>query len=319
VVWHKLLAEQRGFFCDWAYAQTLFSKKGVPTKLQDIETELNHVFCATDLHAGEHVYFAGDFVYAYRFGLGTPANLRLSTAVQVSAAFPGAFPPRALKTATHRFEGGQQADAKVMVLCDGGVYDNMAEQWAVGLKRRKERVLSPRFKEVDELIVVNSSATMRWHSLGLLRIPVLGELFSLLEVVNTLYDNTTSPRRTALVEHFDAAAKSMTGMTGVLVTIDQTPFSIANYFKNSASEPERSVRAENVFNALRGQSEDDWRAFATASGNISTTLRKLGKKVSAQLIYHAYVVANTNCHIILDYPLLPIPTMADFENRMWNS
>jgi predicted acylesterase/phospholipase RssA len=194
-VWHKLLAEKRGVICDWAYATTLFNKEGTATKLEDIETEINHVFCATDLHAGEHVYFASDFVYAYRFGLGKPGNLPLSTAVQVSAAFPGGFPPRALKTGRHDFQGGQQKHAKVMVLTDGGVYDNMGEQWAVGLKRRKERVPVPQFKEVDELIVVNSSATMGWHSLKLLRIPLLGELFGLLEVVNTLYDNTTSPRR----------------------------------------------------------------------------------------------------------------------------
>jgi hypothetical protein len=106
-------------------------------------------------------------------------------------------------------------------------------------------------------------------------------------------------------------------MTGVLVTIDQTPFNVANYFKNSASEPDRAIRAKNVLNALSGHSEDDWKALARASGNVPTTLSKLGQKISAQLIYHAYVVANTNCHVILNYPLLPIPTAGHFEKRIF--
>jgi predicted acylesterase/phospholipase RssA len=315
-VWQKLLFEKRGHICDWAYASTLFNRNGTITRLHEIEKEINHVFCATDLHAGEHVYFAGDFVYSYRFGLGKPGDLLLSTAVEVSAAFPGGFPPRWLATDRHQFQGGEQS-AEKMVLSDGGVYDNMGEQWAVGLQRRKQRVAAPQFKDIDELVVVNSSSTVSWHPLGSLRIPILGELFALLEVVNTLYDNTTSPRRTTLIEHFDAASKSKSGMTGVLITIDQTPFNVAKFFENSTEEPERSARSKHVLDALSGHSEQDWKAAAKASGAVATTLRKLGRKASSRLIYHAYVVANCNCHIILEYPLLPIPDAVEFEKRIF--
>ena len=34
----------------------------------ELDSTIDHVICATDLHAGEHVYFSGGFVCAYRFG-----------------------------------------------------------------------------------------------------------------------------------------------------------------------------------------------------------------------------------------------------------
>jgi len=316
-VWERVFVAKRGHIVDWAYAQTLLAQNGKRTPLSAIETGINHVFCTTDLHAGEHVYFAGDFVYAYRFGFGKPADIPLSTVVEVSAAFPFGFPPRILKTKQHQFQGGQQSDAPTMVLSDGGDYDNMAEEWAIGLERRKARVKAPQFKDADELIVVNASAAMAWHSLWLVRLPLVGELFSLYEVINTLYDNTTSPRRTSLISQFTASAKAGHGITGALVTIDQTPYGVAKFFKESG-DPQQITRAQNVLDALKDHSEVDWAQRATANGKVATTLSKLGRQVSARLMYQAYVVANANLHVILGYPLLPIPTLNDFEQRVFD-
>jgi hypothetical protein len=69
LLWAKL-AEQRGRICGWAFAKTIYDTGGKPPRLDQIHTGIDHVLCATDLHAGEHVYFSGAFVCAYRFGWG---------------------------------------------------------------------------------------------------------------------------------------------------------------------------------------------------------------------------------------------------------
>jgi hypothetical protein len=37
-----------------------------------------NIFCATELQAGNHVYFAPSFVYGYRHGIGEPGDLTVS-------------------------------------------------------------------------------------------------------------------------------------------------------------------------------------------------------------------------------------------------
>lgn len=319
IAWHKLLVGQRGRICAWAFSESLFSAGGRPTLLRDIAKGVNHVFCATDLTVGEHVYFAGDFVYSYRMGLGIPAEIPLAIAVQASAAFPAAFPPSILPTSQHRFEGGTNMSDR-MVLTDGGVYDNMAEQWALGLKNRKSRVNTRMvsFNDVDELIVVNSSQTLAWRSLAKLQIPILGEIFALLEVVNSLYENTTSPRRTMLVDRFDSAARTRKGLRGVLIMVDQSPFTVADYFSRIADWPDRQQRANAVLTAL-GETRAFWKSIVHDTRQTPTTLRRLGRRRSTLLLYQSYVVAMTNLHIILDYPLLPIPALQDFESYLGKS
>jgi predicted acylesterase/phospholipase RssA len=101
-----LLAQLRGRVCAHAFAKTLYSGRGVSPLLSRAHTEIDHVICATDLHAGEHVYLSPAFVCSYRFGWGEPGSLLLHTAVQCSAALPGAFPVRWLPTKEHAFHGG---------------------------------------------------------------------------------------------------------------------------------------------------------------------------------------------------------------------
>jgi hypothetical protein len=61
--------------------------------LRDIPAAPRHIFCATEMETGRHAYFSRDFIYSWGAGIGQPADLPLSTAVQVSANFPVAFPP----------------------------------------------------------------------------------------------------------------------------------------------------------------------------------------------------------------------------------
>jgi len=110
--------ERRSDILDMALAKTHFHADGQPTALSAVERSLDHIFCATELQSADHLYFAPTFVSSYALGHGTPANLRLSTAVQASACLPGAFSRRRLPVAPHVFTGGTVDAASDMVLVD---------------------------------------------------------------------------------------------------------------------------------------------------------------------------------------------------------
>jgi predicted acylesterase/phospholipase RssA len=160
-----VMFSRRSQVVDSALARTHYSRDGRPTMLAGIARSLDHVMCATELQSGDHFYFAPTFLYSYRFGCGRPSALRLSTAVQASACVPGAFAARKLATAPHQFQRSPSvtepaAVPSQLVLSDGGVYDNMADEWLDGLASRMAEnpsllVMTP---AVDEMLVVNSSA-----------------------------------------------------------------------------------------------------------------------------------------------------------------
>jgi len=302
------LLQQRGIVAGRAFGTKLFSPQGAPTRLEDIEQDIDHVICATHLDAGEHFYFSGRFVYSYRFGWGVPGNLPLHAAVQASAAFPGGFPPRWMRTGRFHFEGGKKRPGPVpwlATLTDGGVYDNMADQWPSGVARRAGVKPELNLKVPDELVVVNVSAGLAWSALGKLRVPFCGEFQSLKRDVGIMYDNSASLRMRALVGHFQAG----TGPKGALVNIEQSPFKIPKAFDNGNS-PE-AQRARAVMDELGNA--DEWERIAKENAAVATTLSKLGTEVSARLMRHGYATAMANLHVILDYPLLDLPDVAQFE------
>lgn len=314
-----LFAQLRGVVCGRAFAKTLFTTPGRrrPTRLDELHTTLDHVICATDLHAGEHVYFSGRFVCAYRFGYGQPGDLPLHTAVQASAAFPGALPARWLRTAQHKFQQPQDeqaARARRLVLADGGVYDNMGDQWAQGLASRKRRwaPLADALHEPDELVVVNATAALRFKSARALRIPLVGELLTLIRDKDVLYDNGTSVRRAALVARFQLSELQDAGLRGALVHIAQSPYTVPGAFKDDQDNPARAQRANAALAAL-GDGEQAWQLTAEQNSRVGTALSALGVEVAARLLHHAYVLAMINLHVLLDYPLLEIPDRKRFE------
>ena len=131
---------RRSTVVDRALARTHFSRQGHPTGLASVARSLDHVFCATELQAGEHFYLSPRFLYSYRFGCGEPGGLALSTAVQASACLPGAFAARRLDTAPHRFRRSAEvteppAVPDQMLLTDGGVYDNWPTSGRTGWRR----------------------------------------------------------------------------------------------------------------------------------------------------------------------------------------
>jgi subtilisin family serine protease/predicted acylesterase/phospholipase RssA len=322
--WASLVLGPRGRVCAHAFRTTLFSPESKPTGLAEIPTDIDHVICATDLQSAEQVYFSGSFVYGYRYGVGTPGDLPLYMAVQASAALPGAFPPRWVPTAGFGFrypsKDCPKSDHRLekpprhLVLSDGGDYDNMADQWAQGFENRARcwPDLPKKHHEPDELIVVNASAGAEMVPMRRARIPILGEIAALWRVKDVLYDQTTAVRRQGLVGRFDRAELQKAGMRGALVHIAQSPFDVARAFAPREDWLDRAVRARDVLMRL-GDTHQEWEEVAAKNAAVKTSLSRLGTDVAARLLWHGYVLAMTNLHVILDYPLLRIPDRRQFE------
>ena len=329
LLWAGLVASRRSWVAARAFRTMLFSPGGSPTLLKDVHGAADHVFCATDLQSAEQVYLARSFVYGYRFGLGDPADLALHDAVQASACLPGAFPPRWFRTARHAFryptdevrpddpcpplEDRPGRRPPFLILTDGGVYDNMADQWALGFRGRRR--CWPRLErdhhEPKDLIVVNSSAGLEWTEFRRSNIPGLGELLSLLKVKDVLYDQTTATRRRMLRDRSAQALRDPEAMRVGLVNIAQSPFEVARSFAGFPDEAGR--RARSVLEAL-GDTEREWGEDARRNArDVATTLSKMGVEVSARLLHHAYVLAMANLHVLMDYPLLAVPDRRRFE------
>jgi predicted acylesterase/phospholipase RssA len=304
----------RGWICARAFARTLYSPTGKPTRLDATARPVDHVLCATELHTGEHAYFSGRFVCSYRFGFGRPGGLALHDAVHASAAYPGGFPARWFRTSRHAFAlpaDERSSSTRFMVLVDGGAYDNLGDEWALEVRTRNRRWadLDPGLNEPDDLIVVNSSGPMDWGRLERLRLPIIGEALTLKRDVDVLYDTTTSTRRRWL---FDTFSHEQGSLQGAIVQISQSPFLVAGRYASSARDDDAKRRATAVLVAL-GDTEDEWAAIAASNRGVKTTLNKLGPDVASRLVRHGYVLAMANLHVLLDYPLLSVPPASRFD------
>ncbi|MER6401691.1 hypothetical protein ABT263_37475 [Kitasatospora sp. NPDC001603] len=315
-----LFFERRSAVVDTALARELFNRDGVATGLRDVRRSVDHVFCATELQSGDHFYLSPAFTYGYRFGTGGPGDLALSTAVQVSACLPGAFAVRRLPAARHYAAAGPNgsaagpgggdpaATAAELVLTDGGVYDNMADQWLTALADRARRADRPPAQyEVDEIVVVNASAGMTWRPLPRSRIPLVGELAALLRIKSVLYDVTTSHRRNTLVRWSERPAPEGAPVSA-LVHIAQSPYRVADAYAAAGDRwPERATRAKEVLDALGDdpRSRAAWQDLARRSSGTPTVLRKLGADTTTDLLFHAYTLAACNLHVLLGHPLPP--------------
>ena len=305
---------RRSAVVDAALARTHFSRDNRPTRLAEAARSLDHVMCATELQGGEHFYFSPAFLYSYRFGCGQPDGLQLSTAVQASACLPGAFAARRLPTAPYQFRRSTSVTEPAaipgeMLLTDGGVYDNMADQWLDGLPTRvsENPGLPVQTRAVDEMIVVNSSAGPQWTPVPGSRIAIRNELNTLARVKDVQYAVSTSTRRHQLVTGWDTAADRKHGPRGALVHIAQSPFEVLDAFAGATGQwAHRSVRAQEALVWL-GDTEQDraaWAEVARQNRAVPTVLRKLGPEATARLLWHAYVLAASNLHVLLDdYPL----------------
>jgi hypothetical protein len=155
------LAQQRHVIAGIAFGNALAripGSRGGPRVTLDVMhgQGIRHVLCATELHAGQHAFFSRDLVYSRGFGIGGPGTLTLRAAVQLSANFPGGFPPRIMRASRFRFElsdpdvlfrdpteellSPAHSVPRWMVLSDGGVFDNTADSWFLDAGERREHL-----------------------------------------------------------------------------------------------------------------------------------------------------------------------------------
>jgi hypothetical protein len=315
--------ERRSVVVDRALARTHFSRDGRATALSTVARSVDHVICATELQSGRHFYLSPTFLYSYEFGVGSPADLRLSTAVQASACLPAAFSARRLKSWQHGFPGrdGCGAPAEIL-LTDGGVYDNIADQWLEGLAARWERSpdLPTAHTDIDELVVVNASSPPPWASMGRrARLVLAGEFATLSRVNTVMYQVAAAHRRYSLVTAWDQAVRTNRGQRGALINIAQTPYTVADFYHGRADVwPERAERAEKVLAVLGDDhaARARWQARARANRSLPTVLRRLGPETTLDLLEHSYVVAMCNLHVLLGYPLLSLPAHDRFTRLL---
>jgi len=274
------VARTRGDVVVDAYAETVTEGK----RLRDVESPVAHVFCATDVQFAEHVYMSQRFVYAARLGIARGHEATLAKAVAASAAFPGPFPAQSIPVGAFSFVGTPPSAEKPrthLVLVDGGVYDNMGEQWFVGMGDRLERggeagaplvdgLREAGAAEVDELWVVNASEAFPDEPMNgarrlLAEFPVLGR------VVFALHDNSSSLRRKWLVEQFKANKPR-----GTLVHIGTKLGP-----KSKVSDIERGW--------LDAVGPSGFASYKNAK--VRTSLDGIGQETVANLMHHAYVLA----------------------------
>jgi hypothetical protein len=203
---------------------------------------------------------------------------------------------------------------------DGGVYDNMADQWLDGLasRIRDNPELQVRTPYLDQVIVVNSSAGPACTAAGASWLPIRNELTTLARVKDVQYAISTSTRRHNLVTGWNAAASTGQGTQGTLVHIAQSPFEVPDAFRHAGTRwPQRTKRAQDAL-AWLGDTEQNrttWTAIVTGSRAVPTVLRRLGPEQTARLLRHAYVLAACNLHVLLEGFALPPAPPSEEEFR----
>ena len=266
--------------------------------LRALPSSVHHVMCTTELQTGTSLYFSNRLVYGYGFsGATAPVDVKLATAVQASACVPGAFGPRTLPLEALGLNGTGR-----VVLVDGGVYDNMADEWEYGFAARKKSW--PSLTEAQAhpaAMVLVANASGGWNDLK----PITGrglrlELAGVLRSKAVQYDVSTAHRRRALAAMFrDRDAKTA---DGAFAQISASPYDVAEQFgtRPEFAADDRSRRADEARRFLddHGYSVTDWETRVRATSGVPTTLAPLGRDTTAALLEHGYILALVNLYVL---------------------
>ena len=300
-----VLLSGRGKAVERALATGLLSHptESRPLMLGEITTGVNHVLCASDLESGDQFYLAPRFLYGFREGLSTtgPASVSLAAAVQASAALPGAFPPSVIATGPFVRDPSISLPAtppQRVVINDGGVYDNMADQWESGLEPRLS-ICEP-LREIQEpaevLVVANASEGWDWRPFDATG-RIGHEMLGLQRDQGVQYDVSTARRRNQLLDRFRRSKEVGTGLVGVIVMIDRVPMNLAQPFAGGHDEvAERARRAVAFIEAQHSQL--DWKAMADRNAAVPTTLGPIGTATVLDLMEHAYTSTMVGLYVL---------------------
>jgi predicted acylesterase/phospholipase RssA len=274
---------RRGALCRWAFRKSLFSNGTRPLRLSDLRPFPLHVFCATELQTGLGAYFFNVPFVVTRdadssiesvpmiFSGGfqrTVMDFDLATAVQASAALPGAFPPVELpvrgwygitrRTVSRTWE---RFPAQTMLLVDGGVRDNLGVEWFL-----RSTATAPTL-----LVVVNGAANKVPGRPARIRAPWFADLMWLLRVADLPYNSREQNRRQELLTRFIPSYRGQSDdIAGVILHIEESPYDLAEAITRGSTQEEldswMSTPADiRVFEALQHRADfEAIRARATA-------------------------------------------------------
>ncbi|MBA3360001.1 MAG: hypothetical protein H0T94_00780 [Acidimicrobiia bacterium] len=275
------------------------------------DDRVSHIICATEIQSGLHAFFSDGFMYSYVFGISSNTHsVPLAFAVQASTALPGGFAPRRLPTKSLGFQSAGELTVgyrrQPLILMDGGVYDNMADQWFVGLSDRRDRwpnEFSSRIEPVDHLIVANASTGWVWQPLGWLAqtIHTVREAAALGRIFGVLYNTLGRRRRSHLNDRWRC---DDFGEKGVFVEVNDDP-------------------EQRAPDALRQRVADiaptgGWRPLVERSRVYPTVLRKVPRQTCLEIMWHAYVVTAVTLARFFAVPTSneEIPTFDAFSARL---
>lgn len=326
-------------------------------KLRDVQPGIVQVLCASELQSKLHLYLSPRFVYNRCFSTAptAPGPIRLSTAVQASACFPPVFPTRRLRV---QKVGLDKRPARRVWLCDGGVYDNMGDEWARGLwEHGGDFALLG--QPPDMLLIVNASASggfskAPWYN----SVPILKDLAAILAESDVMYKETTATRRADLYDQFDLArliaqddsgqdgsGQDGSGQTGSGQAgsghagsgqagsdlVGKLPPQLGGSLIHIATlatwpltvqQPPAGVPAERY-----AQVQSELEAFGEnaalqqardRSVAVKTTLAALGVDDSTDLLWHGYMLTMVNFAVFEGHPWQP-RGRADFEKLVRDS
>jgi len=274
---------------------------------------VHHLFCATNLTSGTQAYLSPRLVSGFGLGTGRPARtLKLSTAVQASAAFPGGFSARRLGVSQLFEDPGSVAEAASMDadLVDGGVYDNMGDQWELGWSDRRDRVnaAKPGFdfealgtRQCDALLVVNAGGHYQPGVLkggGLRR-----EVGVLMKDKSVMYDQTTAVKRRYLHDGFVQGRP----LRGAIIQIGQTPTTVPASMRAGHAPPDLVQRAGEALRLLDqlaaadpgNASQTAWATTRDSNRDYPTVLSPVPLEAAARLMWHGYVLTRVNTYVLL--------------------
>jgi predicted acylesterase/phospholipase RssA len=340
IVFVATVFRTRGYVLGESLKRIICSKQyghGGPL-LSEMTPDTDHVICATEMHAGNHAYFARDFVYSRAFGLGTHGGLRVHQALRASASFPLVFPFCVQDTKRFDFRfaepqacppqrvHGQRASTR-MVLSDGGLFDNMGEGWQIESSERADRVQELSEPNADDevsnwieklralarcpLVVIDAEPLPFWDSMKGATRPVVGEYSAITKTFSILYKNATSVRARELRARFAASNPD-----GVVIALAETPDQAARFDGDRGPQhgsTERGARAKQAARYLAEHIDEDVTTFTEKSMKSGTYLTPLGGAHAAHLLYHGYLQAMITLHVAVGSELLdPAPKFDEF-------
>ena len=305
-----------------------FARPGQPDPdLRQIDSTVNHVFCTTDLESAQCLFFAPRFAYGFRHGLADMQHnpLTVAAVTQASAAVPPGFPPVALDVVGFVLPPDHPSEHTVAAMdrrqqvkvSDGGVYDNLGDEWEVGFEQRAR--LFPHLATIQQpanvLLVADASRRFGWQPFSTSGF-VAREIRALIRNLDIQNATTTTRRRHDLYQQFRSARREAGEHRGALVMIDDSPVDVCTAASTS-NDAELRGRAERALEFLAEQrSIDEWRQLSDRCSEVPTTLGPLTTPVTLDLIELAFTSTTVELFVYLDLGELRAFPRAVFERQL---